>query len=546
MNTLTVTRRAVLLLAGLLCTQAAQLHAREVPGTPLLRVCADPGNMPLSNDRHEGFQNEIASVIAEAMGTQVSYFYRPYLNRGLTRQTFDNNECDILMDMSPDDGRMLHTMPVYKSTFVLAYRSDRGLDIRSLDDRRLLDGLKVGVFQHSAIRTVLQRRGMRRENTVVQTIAHDADLQPHRQPHMQVQKVLDGELDVAAVWGPLAGWYRTMKQAPLAIVPVNHMEDEIPLEFALTIGLHKNAHDLKAKVEQALLDNRDRIRQILTDYGVPLVACAECVVSGDIPSHGPYRKSARKSATAIPPAQSDPATLPARIDAALQAGSTLEQELFNATLSRDGVRVEYLLQRGADVNARDAQGMTPLMVAAREGDPGLINGLLHHGANPDLQDNDGWTAVMHAVRGNDPQIQRLLGRHRPNYALVNHEGVTALGLAVYENRQNAVVAMLDMGARPDDVMSDAKVTALMIAVEAGNLTLAQTLLQYGANPNLRRTGGVTPLMMAAVRGDAMMVSLLIKSGADVHLTDDEGKTARMLAVARNAHEAAEMLEQVGG
>src|SRR5690606_777742 len=71
-----------------------------------LRVCADPGNMPLSNNQGEGFQNKIADLIAKAMGTHATYFYRPYLNRGLTRQTFDNNECDILMDMSADDKRM--------------------------------------------------------------------------------------------------------------------------------------------------------------------------------------------------------------------------------------------------------------------------------------------------------------------------------------------------------------------------------------------------------------------------------------------------------
>ena len=86
----------------------------------ILRVCADPGNMPISNDKGEGFSNKIAKVIAESMGKSVTYFYRPYLNRGLTRQTFDNNECDILMDMTPDDERMLTTKPLYMQATTMA------------------------------------------------------------------------------------------------------------------------------------------------------------------------------------------------------------------------------------------------------------------------------------------------------------------------------------------------------------------------------------------------------------------------------------------
>ncbi len=120
--------------------------------------------MPITTDKGEGFSNKIATIIAEGMGTTTTYFYRPYLERGLTRQTFDNNECDILLDMTADDERMLTTMPVYRSTFVLAYRSDKGISINSLDDPKLLNEYKVGVFQHSAIRTVLQEHGIKRSN----------------------------------------------------------------------------------------------------------------------------------------------------------------------------------------------------------------------------------------------------------------------------------------------------------------------------------------------------------------------------------------------
>ena len=509
-----------------------------------LRICADPGNMPLSNDKGEGFENKIATIIAEGMGTHTSYFYRPYLERGLTRQTFDNNECDILMDMSPDDERMMTTKPVYRSTFVLAHRNDKGINIKSFDDPKLLNEYKVGVFQHSAIRTALQEHGFNRNNSVVRTIAHDADLQPNRQPHMTVQQMIDGEFDVAAVWGPFAGWYKAKKNAPITIIPVNTLEDNTQLEFSLAIGMRKNAKDLKAAIEAVMIKEKDKIKKVLDEYGVPLVKCNECVVSGDLPSHGAYKPRIKIAQSALTPKQSDSAVLPAMIDDALKQGSTLDGELHNATIARDSTRIEYLLKRGAKIDARDTEQQTPLIVAAKGGDLSVMNGLLEYKANPNAQDDDGWSAAMHAVRSNEPKVFRLLGKHKANFNLLNKEGLTALAMAVFDNKANAAVAMLDNNADPNLAMGAAKYNALMIAVKKGNLQMAQTLLQYKANPNAKNAGGLTPLMIAAFGNEDMIVSLLLKAGANPALKDDQGKTALMLAKENDAKKSIAMLEKL--
>ncbi len=88
------------LAAVIVCAWAAlspASYAATEPAKPIeaLRICGDPGNMPLSNQKGEGFENKIADAMADALGTKVSYFWRPYIERGITRQTFDSNDCDV-------------------------------------------------------------------------------------------------------------------------------------------------------------------------------------------------------------------------------------------------------------------------------------------------------------------------------------------------------------------------------------------------------------------------------------------------------------------
>lgn len=515
-----------------------------------LRVCADPGNMPLSNTLGEGFQNKIAEVIAEALGTQVTYFYRPYLERGLTRQTFKNNSCDVLMDMSPDNERMLTTTPLYRSTFVLASRADRNYDFKNLDDPRLKE-LSVGVFQHSAMRTELMEHGVSGEkaNLKLHVISHNADLVPSRQPTRQIQDVVDGKLDVAAAWGPLAGWYNTEKVnggQPLTLLPMNTVETVLPMEFDLAIGLKREDTALKEKIEIALVEQRDKIKQILVDYGVPLVECSSCAVSGDIKSHGEYKTQEHIVAKFQPTQQSDVNELPKAIDAALAGGSSLDSELLNAVLTKDFTKVDYLVGRGADINARDAVNLTPLMNAVKGGSYELVRKLLAHDADVDAVDADGWSAVMHAAWQNEPKMIRTMGAgYGADLDMVeNLSQSTALGLAVQKGKALAVVALLDSGANPDLAMGEAGYTPLMVAANIGHLPAAQVLLQYGAKVNAANSGGVTALMIAAANNKPSLFSLILKSGADLKLKNKQGKTAYDIAKNRKSDEVLDIFTQL--
>ena len=168
--------------------------------------------------------------------------------------------------------------PLYRSTFVLAYRSDKGIDIKSLDDPALKK-LRVGVFQVSAIRQALADHHVV-SNTVIHYLSHNADIVANNQPSFQVQQVIDGGLDVAAAWGPMAGYYKAVLHAPLIIQPVNLMEDREQMEFDMALAVPRGRPDVKAAIEQAVEQHKSEIQQILTDFGVPLVKCDECYCFG--------------------------------------------------------------------------------------------------------------------------------------------------------------------------------------------------------------------------------------------------------------------------
>src|SRR5262249_5459583 len=138
------------LLAGLLAASASAVGA----DLKSLTVCADPGNIPLSNEKGEGFENKIAELIAKDMGASMHYYWRPSVERGLMRTTLSEGTCDLWMDMATDTEGAVVLAPLYRSTFVLAYRSDKGIHIKDLNDPALKK-LRVGVFQVSAMRQSL-------------------------------------------------------------------------------------------------------------------------------------------------------------------------------------------------------------------------------------------------------------------------------------------------------------------------------------------------------------------------------------------------------
>ena len=520
-----------------------------------LRVCGDPGNMPLSNQKLEGYENKIVAVLAKAMDTKVEYFWRPYQERGLTTQTF---EFGRLRRPARRAGRLRRrAAPRPRSTALptcFAYRTDSGLDIKSLDDPRLKT-LRVGVFQQSGLRQALGNHGVI-ENLKIHIISYDSDLEPETQPWRQVQEVVDGKLDIAGVWGPFAGYVLKLG-GPITIVPVNRMEDEMQLEFDLALGVRRNDVVLKYMLDNALEKSKDEIKKILTDYDVPLVQCSRCVVSGDIPSHGTYFPTSPERArniflTPLPEklttidkskASADQVVTNARVEQWLKDGSNLDQELSNAVVASDRERVAFLLGKGADISQLNQQGLAPLHTAARQRDSDMIAFLIEKGADVNERDKDGWTPLLHASFRNHVPSVAALAKSGADLNEAAPGGFTPLSVAIAEGKFFAAKALLDAGASVDQPAGADELTPLMLIASQplqeqrtaslnqgpSSVDIAKILIADGADVNAKSKKGVTPLMVAAAHDNPPLVSLLLQKGADPKIKTPDGKTALDIA-----------------
>ncbi|HEY6483139.1 MAG TPA: quinoprotein dehydrogenase-associated putative ABC transporter substrate-binding protein [Steroidobacteraceae bacterium] len=508
-----------------------------------LTVCADPGNMPLSDEKGAGFENKIAEIIGKALGTGVHYYWRPSIERGLMRTTLSAGNCDLWMDMAADTEGAQVLAPLYRSTFVLAYRNDKGIHIQNLDDPALKK-LRVGVFQVSAIREALSDHGVV-ANTVIHYLSHNADIVEDNQPSYQIQQVVNGELDIAAAWGPMAGYYKTVKHDPLVIQPVNLMEDKVPMEFDMALAVPRGRADIKSAVEQALAQHKGEIRQVLVDFGVPLVKCAQCLVDGDLPSHGPY-------AAPVPDAQAaalesrelakERALRMAALKQSLAHGGNPNEELNNAVTANDPDRVRYTLAHHANINATDGDGKTALINATRFGFNAVATELLEQKADPNLADRGGWTPLMYAAWNDDPTLAKSLLAHGAKIDVSDNDRLTALAIAAQNGKAKVAPVLIGAGADVNAPAAKGGYTPLMLAAISGSGELATALIAHGARVNATNPGGVTALMIAAANDHPSLAELLLKSGADVNARSEDGRTALGIAQERNNETLVRLLQ----
>jgi len=235
-----------------------------------LRVCADPENLPFSNQRLEGFENKIAELIANEWGATLTYYWWPH-QRGLVRRGLNAGRCDVLIGIPRGYGPVLSTKPYYRTAYVIAYRSDLGFKIQSLDDP-ILKTVRIGVHINTPPHEALAQRGLRGENVIGYPLYYDSRFHPEEYPGKLIEDLLAGKIDVALVWGPIAGYFVSKRSSPLQVVPLTGGEPGTPFTFEISMGVREGNKELKAQLEEVLSRKQTEIRKILEDYGVPLLA----------------------------------------------------------------------------------------------------------------------------------------------------------------------------------------------------------------------------------------------------------------------------------
>ena len=239
-----------------------------------LRVCADPNNLPFSNQRGEGLENRIAELVAREQNSTVHYEWWAQ-RRGFVRNTLREGRCDLIVGVPAGYDPVLTTRPYYRSTYVFVSRTDRHLRIDSFDDPRLRQ-LKIGVQligddgANAPPAHALARRGIIR-NVVGYTIY--GDYSEPNPPARLIDAVASGAIDLAIAWGPLAGFFASREPIALTITPLA-MPTDFPglrFTFAIAMGVRKGDTALRDELNLILDKRRAEIKKILDDYGVPQV-----------------------------------------------------------------------------------------------------------------------------------------------------------------------------------------------------------------------------------------------------------------------------------
>jgi len=246
----------------------------ETAATAVLGVCADPNNLPFSNDKGEGFENKLAQIVGRDLGMTVRYTWMPQ-RRGFVRNTLRARRCDVIMGVPASFELARPTEPYYRSTYVFVYRKDRHLQLRSFDDPRLKT-LRIGVhvigddYANVPPVAALAKRHIIR-NVIGFSIYGDYS-QPNP-PARLVEAVARGDVDVGIVWGPLAGYFARGSPVPLEIVPVSPQIDLpfLPFVFDISMAVRRGDDSLRARLDAVVERHQDDIRRLLAEYGVPLL-----------------------------------------------------------------------------------------------------------------------------------------------------------------------------------------------------------------------------------------------------------------------------------
>jgi quinoprotein dehydrogenase-associated probable ABC transporter substrate-binding protein len=264
---------AILALIGLaLQSGAAGQEAETEDSIELIdphvfRACADPRNLPFSNEAGEGFENKIAELFARKLGKSVAYAFYPGAT-GFIRNTLNAHRCDVVLGIAQGDDIVQPTNAYYRTSYVAAYHGEgplKGLD--SLSDPRLKTA-RIGVIAGTPPATLLADKGLLGQIKSYPLVVDTRFDSPTRDMMGDLDR---GEIDVGLLWGPIAGYYALKAKTPTTVVPLLKEEDGRHMVYRIVMGVRHSDHNWKRALNKLISENQTEIQAILQSYGVPLL-----------------------------------------------------------------------------------------------------------------------------------------------------------------------------------------------------------------------------------------------------------------------------------
>jgi quinoprotein dehydrogenase-associated probable ABC transporter substrate-binding protein len=239
----------------------------ELVDPKVLRVCADPRNLPFSNDKGEGFENKLGELFAGKLQKTLEYMYFPQAV-GFVRMTLGAHRCDVIMGFPQGDDLVQGTNPYYRTAYALVAKPGSGLDeVASLADQRL-KGKHIGIVAGTPPATNMTVNGLMVD---AKSYPLMIDTRLDSSVEAMINDLTAGQIDAAILWGPIAGFYAKKANPPLHVTPLVKETTGPRLVFRIGMGVRPADQNWKRQLNRLIQENQPAINKILLDYGVPLL-----------------------------------------------------------------------------------------------------------------------------------------------------------------------------------------------------------------------------------------------------------------------------------
>lgn len=247
-------------------TQGGDLSI-ELVDPKVLRVCADPRNMPFSNEKGEGFENKLAELFAGKLHKKLDYMFFPQAT-GFVRMTLGSHRCDVIMGFPQGDDLVQGTNPYYRTAYALVARRGSGLeDVATLEDERL-KGKHIGVVAGTPPATNMAVNGLIADAKPYPLVI---DTRVDSSAAAMIDDLTSGKIDAGVLWGPMAGYYAKRANPPLHVTPLVKETTGPKLIYRIGMGVRPADQNWKRSLNNLIRDNQPEINRILLSYGVPLL-----------------------------------------------------------------------------------------------------------------------------------------------------------------------------------------------------------------------------------------------------------------------------------